>query len=144
MDLLLIMWIVLTVVFVVIEALTVQIVTIWFAAGSVGAIIANILDASGTVQLLVFVAVSAITLAVARPLLKKYTKTEPVATNADMLIGKKAVVTERIENENSKGRVCIGGADWAARSLENQSIEKGQNVLIKSIEGVKLIVTKEE
>lgn len=144
MDTLLIMWIVLTIVFVVVEALTVQIVTIWFAAGAVGAIIANILNASGTVQLSVFVAVSAVTLAVARPLLKKYTKTKPVPTNADMLIGKTAVVTETIESESSKGRVTVSGADWAARSLEGKTIEKGQTVLIKAIEGVKLIVTKEE
>lgn len=144
MDILLIMWIVLAIVFVIVEALTVQIVTIWFAVGSVGAIIANILNASGTVQLTVFVAVSAVTLAVARPLLKKYTKTEVVPTNADMLIGKSAIVTETIENENAKGRVSVGGCDWAARSLDGKSIETGKNVLIKSIEGVKLIVTREE
>ena len=98
MDNLLIMWIALAIVFAVIEALTLQVVTIWFAVGSLGAIIANVVNASPLVQLIVFVALSILTLVIARPYLKKFTKTKVQPTNADACIGKQAIVTEEINN----------------------------------------------
>lgn len=144
MDVLLIVWIVLGIVFVIVEALTVQIVTIWFAIGSVGAIVANIFKASPAVQLAIFIAVSAITLAVARPILKKCTKTTAQPTNADMLIGKTATVTEDFCGEEFRGRVKINGADWTAKSIDGKPIKNGGTVLIEAIEGVTLLVKQKE
>ncbi|MGN0467648.1 MAG: NfeD family protein [Acutalibacteraceae bacterium] len=143
MEHLLIMWIVLAIVFAVIEAVTVQIVTIWFAVGAVGAIIAYVLGANEIVQLTVFVAVSLLTLIIARPYLKKFTKTQVQPTNADMYIGKQALVTERIDNNNATGQAKIGGSLWTARSADGSVIEKDSLVSVMSIEGVKLIVKKE-
>lgn len=144
MDNLLIMWIVLAVVFAVIEAVTFQIVTLWFAVGAVGAIIANVLGASSLIQLIVFVAVSILTLVIARPYLKKFTKTKVQPTNADVCIGKQAVVTEEINNTLGTGQAKIRGIVWTARSEdEGAVIPKDTLVTVKRIEGVKLIVSPE-
>ena len=144
MDNLLIMWIALAIVFAVIEALTLQVVTIWFAVGSLGAIIANVVNASPLVQLIVFVALSILTLVIARPYLKKFTKTKVQPTNADACIGKQAIVTEEINNALSTGQVKIRGVIWTARSVEdNTVIPEGTTVTVKAIEGVKFIVSAE-
>lgn len=144
MDRLLIMWIGLTVIFAVIEALTLQIVTVWFAVGSIGAIIANVVHASPLVQLIVFVALSVLTLVVARPYLKKFTKTKSEPTNADVCIGKQAIVTEEINNTLGTGQAKIRGVIWTARSTqENTVIKVGEAVTVTAIEGVKLIVKPE-
>lgn len=142
MDILLIMWIALAVVFAIIEAATAQIVTIWFAIGSVGSIIANVLGANSTGQLIVFVALSVLTLIIARPYLKKFTKTQVQPTNVDMCIGQQAVITEDIDNILGTGRVVIRDITWTARSANGEKIPKDSLVIIESIEGVKLIVRK--
>lgn len=139
---LLVMWIALAVIFAVVEAATAQIVTIWFAVGSVGAIIANALGANSTVQLVVFVALSIVTLIIARPFLKNFTKTNVKPTNADMCIGEEALVTEEINNTLGSGQVKIRGIVWTARSLDGQEIKKDEFVTVTAIEGVKLIVRK--
>lgn len=141
MDRLLIMWIALAVVFSIIEALTAQIITIWFAAGSIGSIIANVLGASPTVQLIVFVLISLLTLIIARPYLKKFTKTKVQPTNLDMCIGKDALVTEEINNTLGTGQAKIRGSVWTARSQNEAVIPEGSLVTVEAIEGVKLIVS---
>lgn len=144
MDSLLIMWIALAIIFTVIEAATAQIVTIWFAVGSIGAIIANVVNANPIGQLIVFVAVSLLTLVAARPYLKKFTKTQVQPTNADMCIGSQAIVTQEIDNTNGTGQAKVKGSVWTARSADGSVIPKDSLVIVESIEGVKLIVRKEE
>lgn len=136
------MWIALAVIFGVVEAATAQIVTIWFAVGSVGALIANVVGAGTTVQLVVFVAVSILTLIIARPYLKKFTRTEMQRTNADRCIGETAIVTEEINNTQGTGQVKVGGNIWTARSLDSAIIPADEKVIVEKIEGVKLIVSE--
>ena len=93
-------WIISLIVFVVIEAMTAQLLTIWFAAGSVAALIAERLGAEIWLQWTIFVVVSAIILAVTRPFVKKLTKQKVQPTNADRCIGETAVVTMHREAEN--------------------------------------------
>lgn len=143
-DKLLWVWIALAVVFGVVEAATAQIVTIWFAIGAIGALIANAAGAGVTVQLSVFVAVSILTLIIARPYLKKFTKTEMQRTNADMYIGETAVVLEEIDNTRGTGQIKVKGSVWTARSRNNSVIPAGENVCVEKIEGVKLIVSLKE
>lgn len=143
-DKLLWVWIALAVVFGVVEAATAQIVTIWFAIGAVGALIANAAGAGVTVQLSVFVAVSILTLIIARPYLKKFTKTEMQRTNADMYIGETAVVLEEIDNTRGTGQIKVKGSVWTARSRNGTVIPAGENVYVEKIEGVKLIVSLKE
>ena len=135
-------WIAVTVAFIIIEALTTQLLTIWFAAGAAAAVIATLLDASILVQCIVFVAVSLIALIATRPLVKKLTKQKFSPTNADRFIGETAVVTENINNIAQTGLVRIQGTVWTARSADGEDIPEGETVTVKKIEGVKLIVEK--
>ena len=102
-------WIGLIVVTAAVEAATVQLVTVWFAVGGVAGLIAYAAGLEIWLQILIFAIVSAAALAVTRPLVKKFTNGRRMPTNADRFIGEKAVVTEKIENDLSKGAVKIGG-----------------------------------
>ena len=144
MEKILIFWIALAVAFGIIEAATAQIVTIWFAVGAIGAIVANLLGAKFLVQFLVFVALSVLTLVVARPFLVKFTKTKVQPTNLDMCIGQEALVLEEINNTNGTGQAKIRGNIWTARSKTGNVIPKDTVVIVDSIDGVKLIVTEKE
>ena len=138
----LIFWIVLLIVLIVVEAVTAQMVTIWFAAGAVAAIAAELLGAQVWLQWTVFIVVSVIALVATRPLVRKLTKTRVQPTNADRVIGQAAVVTEEIDNIAAKGQVSVGGAVWTARSSDGSVIGKDEKVTVEKIEGVKLIVKK--
>lgn len=134
-------WIALLAAFVIVEAATAQLLTIWFAAGSLAALITTFITDSILVQVIVFVVVSAIALAITRPLVKKMTKNQKQPTNADMYIGKEAIVTEDINNIDATGLVKVGGTVWTARTeVDNYTIPEGSHVTVIKIEGVKLIV----
>lgn len=144
-DGLLILWVILLVVFVVLEAVTVQLVSIWFAIGCVGGIIANFCGASEVVQIIVVLAVSFVCLAVTKPVLKKVVKKEKIQpTNADRLIGQSAVVIDPVNNIRETGTVKIHGVEWNVRSADDSVIESGSVVKIINIKGSKLIVAKEK
>ncbi len=136
----LLFWIVALVVLIIVEAVTAQMVTIWFAAGAVGAIVAERLGAEVWLQWVVFVAVSAVALIATRPLVKKLTKTKVQPTNADRCIGQTAIVTEEINNVEGKGQVHVNGVTWTARSLDGTVFKKDERVTVERIDGVKLIV----
>ena len=144
MNTILIVWIALAVVFALIEAATAQIITIWFAVGAAGAVIAHLLGASLLVQFLVFVLLSVLTLVVARPFLVKFTRTKTQPTNLDMCIGQEALVLEEINNTNGTGQAKVRGAIWTARSQNGSVIPKDTIVIINAIDGVKLIVSEKE
>ncbi|MDD6463858.1 MAG: NfeD family protein [Clostridiaceae bacterium] len=135
-------WIGLIVVTAAVEAATVQLVTVWFAVGGVAGLIAYAAGLEIWLQILIFAIVSAVALAVTRPLVKKFTNGRRMPTNADRFIGEKAVVTEKIENDLSKGAVKIGGLEWTARSVDSETAEVGEQVTVEAIEGAKLIVRK--
>lgn len=138
----LIFWVVLLILLIIVEAATAQMVTIWFAAGAVGAIVAERLGAQVWIQWIIFIIVSAVALVVTRPLVRKFTQTKVQPTNADRCIGQVAVVTEEIDNIAAKGQVNVNGTVWTARSSDGSVIEKEEKVRVEKIEGVKLIVNK--
>ena len=131
-------WILLIVALVIIEAVTVQLVTIWFAVGAVGGLIASAFNLDIWIQILIFVTVSAITLIATRPLVKRFTKTNKEPTNADRYIGQTAVVTEPIDNIHGKGAVTVGGLEWTARTVNGATVEKDALVTVEKIEGPQL------
>ena len=137
-----IIWLVIAVVMGVTEACTVQLVSVWFAIGSAAACITSLFTDQIYIQVIVFVVVTAIALAVTRPLVKKLKRKRPEATNADRYIGRSAVVVEAIDNDHAKGLVKVDNEKWTARSVDGQLIEPGDRVVVTAIEGVKLIVTK--
>ena len=136
------LWIGLAILLGVAEAVTIQLVAVWFAVGALAAVIPAALGASVTVQFGVFVAVSAVTLILTRPLVKKVLTPRRERTNADRLIGTIGVVIEEIDNFRSKGRVTLSGLDLAARSEDGEIIPPGAEVLVNRIEGVTLIVER--
>ncbi len=136
----LIFWLVLLILLIVVEAVTAQMVTIWFAAGAAAALVAELLNAQVWLQWVVFIAVSAIALIATRPLVRKLTKTRVQPTNADRCIGQTAVVMQEIDNVAGKGQVYVNGVTWTARSADGSVIGKDEKVTVEKIDGVKLIV----
>lgn len=137
-------WIAVTVVFVIVEVATTQLVTIWFALGSVAALLACSLKAELYIQIIIFAVVSTLALVLTRPLVRKMNSKEFSPTNADMNIGKEATVTERIDNLAGKGRVNVNGTEWTARSADGSVIEQDTIVKVEKIDGVKLIVSSDK
>lgn len=135
-----VIWTVAIIAFAVTEAMTTTLVSIWFVFGALVALIASFLHATVMVQVVLFVGVSAVALAVTRPLLKKYNGRKAIPTNADRVLGEIARVTETIDNENSSGAVFIDGKTWTARSKNDEVIPTESMVKVLSMEGVKLIV----
>ena len=113
--------------------------TIWFALGAFVASIVSIFTDNFLVQLTIFVVVSVISLVYTKPLFNKYISKKIVRTNAESLIGDRAVVTVAIER-NKRGRVDVTGQDWAATTRDGEEIKVGQEVLVVGISGVALIV----
>lgn len=136
-----IVWVVIMVVFLVVEAATAGLSCIWFAIGALAALIAALFGAPIWLQLVWFFVVSVVTLYFTRPLVLKYVNSRSQPTNADMVIGKEALVTEAIDNVESAGAVAVGGKVWTARSENGEPIEVGSIVTVLRIEGVKLIVS---
>ena len=135
-----IVWVVIMVVFLVVEAATAGLTCIWFAIGSLAALIAALFDAQLWLQIVWFLVISFVTLYFTRPLVKKYVNSRSQPTNADMVIGKEALVTEDIDNVEATGAVSVGGKVWTARSADGGRIKSGAVVSVLRIEGVKLIV----
>ncbi len=138
-----IMWIVVMIACIVIEALTVSLTTVWFAIGSLAAFLAYSLSANIAIQFIVFFAVSIILLIFTRPIFTKYLKVGKIRTNVEGLIGEKAKVVSKINNLNNDGTVMVRGQIWSARSENDEELEVDTIVYIKNVIGVKLIVSKE-
>lgn len=135
-----IFWLVMLIVFCVGEALSVGLTSIWFAGGSLGALIVAALNGPLWFQIVVFLVLSAVLLVLARPLLRRFIMPTFQATNADRVIGSAAVVTEEISNLNGTGQVKIGGQEWTARSEHDVVIPAQTKVKVLRIEGVKVFV----
>ena len=134
------LWLIAMVLFLVVEAVTVGLVCIWFAAGSLVALLGAMLGAPVWLQVLIFLVVSAVTLYYTRPLVKKYVNNKVEPTNADIVIGKECRVTERIDNIAGTGAVYVDGKTWTARGEDDTPIAEGELVTAVRIDGVKLIV----
>ncbi len=139
-----IVWTAAIIVFGIVEAATAGLVSIWFVAGALAALIAAFVDASLTIQIVLFLVVSAAALAMTRPLLRKITTAKATPTNADRVLGEITRVTETVDNENSTGAVYVDGKTWTARSVDGAVIPVGSRVCIEAMEGVKLLVKKSE
>lgn len=137
-----IFWFVLIVVFIFMETNTVSLVSIWFALGALVAMIASLFHVGIWVELVIFVAVSSITLAALRPVVRKFFTPKITKTNIDSLIGQQGLVIASVDNVKSTGAVKLGGLEWSARSTDGEPIAEGALVTVDRIEGVKAFVTK--
>lgn len=139
-----IVWLVLMVGFLTVESSTVAMVSIWFAVGALAALVLSLLNAQLWVQVVVFLAVSCVLLALLRPLARKYLTPKLVKTNVDSLIGATGLVTQAIDNIGASGQVKLGAMYWTARSVSGQPIPEGTYIRVERIEGVKAFVTPAE
>ena len=130
--------------FLIMEANTVSLVSAWFAVGSLAALIASLFGAPGWLQITLFLVTSAAALACLRPLVRKYIKPKIVPTNTDALLNSQGYVTEEIDNLAARGQVKLGAMEWTARSTNGNPIPQGTLVKVDKIEGVKAFVTPVE
>ena len=139
-----IVWFALLVLFFAVEASTVTVVSIWFAAGSVVALIASLLGAPSWLQIVLFFVVSILLLLALRPITKKYFTPKLTKTNVDSVIGSVGIVTAKINNIEAVGTIKLGAMEWSARSTSGDEIPAGTRVRVDRIEGVKVFVTPVE
>ena len=135
------LWLGLTAVFLLVEASTVMLVSLWFAAGSLGALLVSLLGGEIWLQLGVFLALSTVMLLALRPMVRKYLTPKLTRTNADAVIGTTGRVTAAIDNVAASGQVKLGAMYWTARSTDGSPIPEGTLVRADRIEGVKVFVS---
>jgi len=134
-------WLFLVVIFIVVEVVTFNLTTLWFALGALVAMICAYAKCSLIMQIVLFLSVSILSAAFARPVAVKYLKVGKYKTNIDSLIGETGVVIKTIQDISS-GHVKVKGQEWSADSASGETIEVGEKVEIISIKGVKLIVNR--
>lgn len=144
MNMAAIVWLVLMVVFLAAEASTVSMVSLWFAAGALIALLTALAGGPAWLQTLLFLAVSAGLLLALRPLVEKYLSPKLTATNVDSVVGSTGLVTAAIDNVSAVGQVKLGAMEWTARSTSGQPIPAGTLVKVDRIEGVKAFVSPAE
>lgn len=138
-----IFWLAALVIFLVIEIATMGLTTIWFAGGSLAAVIVAVVGGPLWLQITLFLVISALLLFFTRPVAVKFFNRERIKTNVDSWIGKQAIVQEQINNLKGTGRVTLDGNEWSARAeQEDQIFEPSEIVIVKAVKGVKLIVAK--
>ena len=135
------LWFALLILFVVAEAVTVNMVSAWFAAGALAGLITALLGGKLWLQVVVFLAVSAVALALLRPIARKYFTPKITRTNVDAMAGKSCLCVTAIDNLTGAGQVKIGDVEWTARSTTGEAIPAGTQVRIDRVEGVKVYVT---
>lgn len=138
-------WLVVLIACLVIEACSTQLLTIWLAVGSIGAIIAAALGLSEAVQLGICLVLSFILLLLLRPMAYSVLRTRQDRTNADRIIDQTAVVIQTIDEKNGSGQIKLMGQVWTARAVQNNEIiSEGETVVVRSISGVKAMVERSE
>lgn len=135
-----VIWIIAIVVFIVLESLTYQLVSIWFVFGAIGGMIASFCGTHFYIQMAIFLAISIIMLVALRPVSMKLVKRQDFKSNADGLVGKNVLITQEVSNIKGTGQGKVNGMHWTVRSESDEVIPAGTIVEIKKIEGVKLIV----
>lgn len=137
-----IFWGILFVVLVILEFSTMQLVSVWFAAGALAGFIGAACQMNPLGQAILFAVVSFLLLLISMPLLKKFRKSNPNTQQVDPDVGKDAVVTEEIDNAKSTGRIRIGDSNWRARTKDDAVITAGTIVTVTEISGTTAYVTE--
>ena len=136
-----VVWFIAIILFLIIEGLTYQIVSIYLAIGAVGALITYLLGFGYMAQVMVFLILSLVLLCLLRPISMKYIR--KTKTNADSIIGKRVYITKEVNNIADTGEGKVGGMYWSVRSADNTIIPENSVAIVEKIEGVKLIVKGE-
>ena len=137
-------WLGLMVLFILVEAATVTMVSLWFAGGALAALVVSLLGGGFLLQMIAFLVVSTALLALLRPLARKHFTPKLTRTNVDSVIGMEGYVTADIDNVAATGTVKLGAMEWTARSVSGEKISTGTLVKVEKIEGVKAFVSPVE
>ena len=137
-----IIWAILVIAFVIAEVATVQLVSVWFAAGAlVTLILVFFFDIPLLGQVGIFIGTSALFLALTMPfIMRKRKKKGYIPTNSELEVGRTAKVIEEINADNGTGRVRVGGVDWSAVSADESVIPRDTVVTVTAVNGAKLTV----
>lgn len=136
-------WLAVIILFLVIEMITVSLVSIWFVGGALAAFLTAYFTETMWIQVVVFLAVSVVLLVLLRPLARKLSvkQKDQMVSGAKAMIGRQAIVTEEIDSVHAKGAVQVNGQYWTAKTeLFRDKIPKDTIVDIIDVDGVKLIV----
>ncbi len=136
-----IVWLILMIVFLMVETSAVTLVSIWFAVGALAALISALFGAELWLQIVLFFAVSILALASLRPILRKYFVPKLTPTNVDSVVGSTGLVIVDIDNITAQGQVKLGGMEWTARSTSGEPIPTGTQIKVDKVEGVKVFVS---
>ena len=139
-----IIWLVLMIAFLIAEAATVVMISLWFAGGALVALVASLLGAPLWLQVTLFFLVSAALLGSLRGMVRKHFTPKLKRTNVDAIIGSSGYVTAEIDNLKATGTVKLGAMEWTARATAGAPIAVGTLVKVDKIEGVKVFVTPAE
>ena len=134
-------WIAVLVLAVILEAVTNDLVAIWFFPAAVISLVMTFFPAPIWAQILVFVVVGLILVISTRPFCRKFLKSKNDKTNVEAIVGRVCIVTEEIRNIDEVGEVKVGGLCWSARAEDPaRTIAVGEQVTVVAVQGVKLIV----
>ena len=136
-------WLVLCILFVLIEAFTLALTTLWFAFGAFVMIFISMLPMPFQIQLLIFTVISVVLLIFTRPVVEKKLAVKRTATNSDAIIGKKVPVTQKI-TPLQKGTIKVNGLVWSAKVKDGTELNEGDLCEVVSIEGATAVVKKAE
>lgn len=136
-----VVWFLLMVFFILLEAGTVALISTWFAAGALGAMIIALCGGPLWLQFVVFLVISVVLLVSLRGFLRKHITPKQIKTNVDSIVGTEGLVTATIDNLASTGQVKLGGMEWSARSTSGEVIQPGERIRVDRVEGVKVFVT---
>lgn len=137
-----IFWLIVVAVMLIFEIFSMGLTTIWFSIGAVVSAITSAFGAPLWLQIMLFCVVSIVVMLLVRPFAMKVIDKNRTKTNVDALVGQQVAVLETINNQKETGRVMLNQVEWMARSTENVVIEVGERVVIDSVSGVKLMVSK--
>lgn len=133
-------WLVLFILLVVVELCTLQLVSFWFAVGSLAGLFVSLLHGSTELQLVAFLIVSFILLILVKPITDRKLQIHHTKTNVESLVGRPAKVIRQINGSEEAGIAVVNGLEWTAVASDGSVFEEGTYVTIKEISGVKLVV----
>ena len=138
-------WLAMIILFLVLEMITVSLVSIWFVGGALAGFAVSYVTENILIQAAVFLGVSVVLLLMLRPLARRLSvkQKDQMVSGAKAMIGKQAIVTEEIDNVHAKGAVQVNGQYWTAKTkMFEDKIPKDTIVDIIDVDGVELIVKK--
>ncbi len=135
-----VIWLIIALIAGIAEAATVSLISVWFALGAVASAIAAAFRLGTVAQIIIFLAVSLVLMALTAPLCKKFRMGEKTPTNADRLIGRTGIITEDVDPLQGKGEVKVSGQVWSVQVRGDGRAKIGDNVIVEDIEGAHLVV----